>query len=42
MPRTAAVITVHVAFFALLPVLGFVRARPVFDQATAFARACPA
>jgi predicted PurR-regulated permease PerM len=41
MPRTVAVITVYLAFFTLLPVLGFVLAGPVSDQATAFARDVP-
>jgi predicted PurR-regulated permease PerM len=40
-PRTAAVITVYVAFFTLLPILGFLAAGPVSDQATSFARDVP-
>lgn len=40
-PRTAAVITVYLAFFTLLPVVGFLAAGPVSDQATSFARDVP-
>jgi predicted PurR-regulated permease PerM len=40
-PRTAAVITVYLAFFTLLPLLGFLAAGPVADQATSFARDVP-
>ncbi|MGH2840462.1 MAG: AI-2E family transporter, partial [Solirubrobacteraceae bacterium] len=41
MPRTLAVITVYAAFFTLLPVLGFLAAGPVSDQATSFANDVP-
>jgi predicted PurR-regulated permease PerM len=41
-PRTVAVIAVYVAFFTLLPILGFLAAGPVADQATAFANDVPA
>jgi len=41
-PRTVAVIAVYLAFFTLLPFLGFLAAGPVADQATAFANDVPA
>lgn len=41
-PRTAAVIAVYVAFFTLLPFLGFLAAGPVSEQAAAFADDVPA
>ncbi|MGH2897124.1 MAG: AI-2E family transporter [Solirubrobacteraceae bacterium] len=41
-PRTAAVIAVYLAFFTLLPFLGFLAAGPVSDQATSFAGDVPA
>lgn len=41
LPRTAAVIAVYVAFFTLLPFVGFLVADPVADQATAFANDVP-
>ena len=41
-PRTVAVIAVYLAFFTLLPILGFLAAGPVADQATAFANDVPA
>jgi predicted PurR-regulated permease PerM len=41
-PRTAAVIVVYLAFFTLLPFLGFLAAGPVSDQATSFAGDVPA
>jgi predicted PurR-regulated permease PerM len=41
-PRTAAVIVVYLAFFTVLPSLGFLAAGPVSDQATSFARDVPA
>jgi predicted PurR-regulated permease PerM len=40
-PRTAAVIAVYLAFFTLLPLLGFLAAGPVADQATSFANDVP-
>lgn len=40
-PRTAAVVAVYLAFFTLLPVLGFLAAGPVADQATSFANDVP-
>ena len=41
-PRTAAVIAVYVAFFTLVPFLGFLAAGPVSEQATSFANDVPA
>ncbi|MDQ3678768.1 MAG: AI-2E family transporter [Actinomycetota bacterium] len=41
MPRTLAVITVYAAFFTLIPVLGFLAAAPVADQARSFAKDAP-
>jgi predicted PurR-regulated permease PerM len=40
-PRTIAVIVVYLAFFTMLPALGFVLAGPISDQATAFADDVP-
>jgi len=40
-PRTVAVIAVYLAFFTLLPFLGFLAAGPVSDQATALANDVP-
>ncbi len=40
-PRTAAVIAVYLAFFTVLPFLGFLAAGPVSDQATSFANDVP-
>ena len=40
-PRSAAVIAVYLAFFTLLPFLGFLAAGPVSDQATSFANDVP-
>ena len=40
-PRTAAVIAVYVAFFTLLPFVGFLAAGPVSEQATSFANDVP-
>jgi predicted PurR-regulated permease PerM len=40
-PRTAAVIAVYLAFFTLLPLLGFLAAGPVADQASSFANDVP-
>jgi predicted PurR-regulated permease PerM len=40
-PRTAAVIAVYLAFFTVLPFLGFLAAGPVADQATSFANDVP-
>ena len=40
-PRTVAVIAVYLAFFTLLPFLGFLAAGPVADQATSFANDVP-
>lgn len=40
-PRGVAVIAVYVAFFTLLPFLGFLAAGPVSDQATSFANDVP-
>lgn len=40
-PRTVAVIAVYLAFFTLLPFLGFLAAGPVSDQATSFANDVP-
>ena len=41
LPRTLAVIAVYLAFFTMLPVLGFVLAGPIGDQATSFAGDVP-
>lgn len=41
MPRTLAVITVYLAFFTLIPGLGFLAAGPVADQARSFANDAP-
>ncbi|MDX6690640.1 MAG: hypothetical protein QOG15_2097 [Solirubrobacteraceae bacterium] len=41
MPRTLAVITVYLAFFTLIPGLGFLAASPVADQARTFAKDAP-
>ena len=41
LPRTVAVITVYAAFFTLIPVLGFIAAGPVEDQARSFANDVP-
>ena len=40
-PRTLAVVAVFLAFFTLLPFLGFLAAGPISDQATAFANDVP-
>jgi predicted PurR-regulated permease PerM len=40
-PRTLAVIAVYLAFFTMLPFLGFLVAGPVSDQATSFAQDVP-
>lgn len=40
-PRTLAVIAVYLAFFTLLPFLGFLAAGPVSDQASSFANDVP-
>jgi predicted PurR-regulated permease PerM len=40
-PRTLAVVCVYLAFFTALPLLGFVAAGPVSDQATSFANDVP-
>jgi predicted PurR-regulated permease PerM len=40
-PRALAVIAVYVAFFTVLPFLGFLAAGPVADQATSFANDVP-
>ena len=40
-PRTLAVVAVYLAFFTLLPFLGFLAAGPISDQATAFAGDVP-
>jgi predicted PurR-regulated permease PerM len=40
-PRTLAVIVVYLAFFTLLPFLGFLAAGPVSDQATSLANDVP-
>jgi predicted PurR-regulated permease PerM len=40
-PRSVAVIAVYLAFFTLLPFLGFLAAGPVADQATSFANDVP-
>jgi predicted PurR-regulated permease PerM len=41
LPRTLAVIVVYLAFFTMLPALGFVLAGPISDQATSFANDVP-
>ena len=41
LPRTLAVIAVYLAFFTMLPGLGFVLASPISDQATSFANDVP-
>jgi predicted PurR-regulated permease PerM len=41
LPRTIAVIAVYAAFFTLLPLLGFLLAGPVSDQASSFAADVP-
>jgi len=41
-PRTAGVIVVYLAFFTVLPFLGFLAAGPMSDQATSFAGDVPA
>jgi predicted PurR-regulated permease PerM len=41
LPRTIAVIAVYSAFFTLLPLLGFLLAGPVSDQASSFAADVP-
>jgi predicted PurR-regulated permease PerM len=41
MPRAVAVIVVYLAIFTLLPVLGFLAAGPIADQATSFANDVP-
>jgi predicted PurR-regulated permease PerM len=41
LPRTLAVIAVYLAFFTMLPALGFVLAGPIGDQATSFANDVP-
>jgi predicted PurR-regulated permease PerM len=40
-PRTLAVIAVYLAIFTLLPLLGFLAAGPIADQATSFANDVP-
>jgi predicted PurR-regulated permease PerM len=40
-PRTLAVIAVYLAIFTVLPVLGFLVAGPIADQATSFANDVP-
>ena len=40
-PRTVAVIAVYLAIFTVLPVLGFLAAGPIADQATSFANDVP-
>jgi predicted PurR-regulated permease PerM len=40
-PNTAAVLVVYLAFFTLLPFLGFLAAGPIADQATSFANDVP-
>jgi predicted PurR-regulated permease PerM len=42
LPRTLAVIAVYAVFFTALPVLGFLIAGPISDQATSFANDAPA
>jgi predicted PurR-regulated permease PerM len=41
LPRTLAVIAVYLAFFTMLPGLGFALATPISDQATTFANDVP-
>jgi predicted PurR-regulated permease PerM len=41
LPRTLAVIAVYLAFFTMLPALGFALATPISDQATSFANDVP-
>jgi predicted PurR-regulated permease PerM len=41
LPRTLAVIAVYLAFFTMLPALGFALASPISDQATSFANDVP-
>jgi predicted PurR-regulated permease PerM len=41
LPRTLAVIAVYLAFFTMLPALGFALAGPISDQATSFADDVP-
>jgi len=41
LPRTVAVIAVYAAFFTLIPMVGFVLADPVSNQATSFADDVP-
>ena len=41
LPRTLAVIAVYLAFFTMLPALGFALAGPIGDQATTFADDVP-
>ncbi len=41
MPRTLAVITVYAAFFTLIPLVGFLAAGPIADQARSFANDVP-
>jgi predicted PurR-regulated permease PerM len=40
-PRTVAVIAVYLAIFTLLPIVGFLAAGPIADQATSFANDVP-
>ena len=42
LPRTLAVIAVYAVFFTALPLLGFLIAGPIGDQATSFANDAPA
>jgi len=41
LPRTLAVIAVYLAFFTVLPAIGFLLAGPIGDQATSFADGVP-
>ena len=41
LPRTLAVVAVYLAFFTMLPALGFALASPISDQATSFANDVP-
>jgi predicted PurR-regulated permease PerM len=41
LPRTLCVITVYLAFFTMIPVIGFLLAGPIGDQATSFAGDVP-
>jgi predicted PurR-regulated permease PerM len=41
LPRTLAVVAVYLAFFTMLPALGFALATPISDQATSFAKDVP-